>query len=134
MERESSAQGGKPSDLGQELGARIVHLREMLGWRQNALAEQAGLRSQRLSNIERGVQLPRVDELVRLARALGVSLDELVLGRPRRTSLTALAAQLESLMPEAELTALARHLEVLATGYAARQGRRDGRQEEKGLS
>ena len=132
MELRSSRQDGEPSALIRELGPRIVHLREMLGWRQNALAEQAGLRPQRLSNIERGVQLPRVDELVRLARALGVSLDELVLGTPRRTPLTTLAAQLEALMPDAELTALTKHLEVLAAGYAARQAaRRPDREQER---
>ncbi|HEX3530775.1 MAG TPA: helix-turn-helix domain-containing protein [Thermoanaerobaculia bacterium] len=121
MERKSSPQDRASSILARELGSRIAHFREMLGWRQNGLAEQAGLRPQRLSNIERGVQLPRVDELVILARTLGVSLDELVFGTPRRTPLTTLAAQLEALMPEAELAALTRHLEVLATGYAARQ-------------
>jgi len=132
MESRSSRHDVKPSSLIRELGLRIVHLREISGWRQNILAEQAGLRPQRLSNIERGVQLARIDELVRLAGALGVSLDELVLGTPRRTPLTTLAAQLESLMPDAELTALTKHLEILTTGYAARQAaRRPDREQER---
>ena len=131
MEPESSRQDGEPSVFIRELGLRIVHLRKMLGWRQNTLADQAGLRPQRLSNIERGVQLPRVDELARLARAVCVSLDELVLGTPRRTPLTALAVQLESLMPEAELAALTKHLEVLAAGYAARQAARSPDREQE---
>jgi len=132
MESRSSRHDVKPSDWLRELGLRIVHLRKMLGWRQNILAEQAGLRPQRLSNIERGVQLLRIDELVRLAQVLGASLDELVLGTPRRTPLTTLAAQLESLMPEAELTALTKHLEILTTGYVARQAaRRPDREQER---
>jgi transcriptional regulator with XRE-family HTH domain len=131
MEPRSLRRDGEPSALIRELGLRIVHLREMLGWRQNTLAEQAGLRPQRLSNIERGVQLLRVDELARLARSLCVSLDELVLGTPSRAPLTALAAQLESLRPEDELTALTKHLEVLTAGYAARQAARSPDREQE---
>jgi transcriptional regulator with XRE-family HTH domain len=121
MELRPSQQDVAPSGPPPDLGARIAHLRKMLGLRQNMLAERAGLRSQRLSDIERGVHEPRVDELARLARALGASLDELVFGAPQRTPLTSLAARLEAMMPAADLAALTVHLEVLLAGYAVRQ-------------
>lgn len=124
MEPKPSFQDFAPSDLRRELGPRIAHFRKMLGLRQNVLAALAHLRPQRLSDLERSVQLPRVEELARLAQALGASVDELVFGTPRRTSLTALAAQLEALMPAGDLAALTTHLEILLAGYAARQAAR----------
>jgi transcriptional regulator with XRE-family HTH domain len=132
MEPTPSSKDLSPSDLSLELGRRIVHLRKMLGLRQNVLASQARLRPQRLSNIERGIHMPRIDELARLSRILGISLDELVFGPPHMTRLTLLAAQLESVAPAEDLAAFIRHLETLVAGYAARRAAGTAAQTKKG--
>lgn len=66
------------------LGPRIVDLRNRLGMTQRALARRAGLLPSRLSKIERSLKQPRLDELIRLARALGVGLETLVYGEVPR--------------------------------------------------
>ena len=82
---ESTDPGAAPIDL-KAIGPRIVDLRNRLGMTQRALARRAGLRPARLSKIERSLKQPRLEELIRLAQILGVSLETLVYGespRPR---------------------------------------------------
>jgi transcriptional regulator with XRE-family HTH domain len=67
------------------LGERIRQLRKEHGWSQAELGSQVGTDSQRISRYENGRITPSVDALVRLAEALGVSVDYLVReGAPRR--------------------------------------------------
>jgi len=60
------------------LGKRLRERREQAGVSQTALAKQTGIIQRDLSLLERGKKHVWVDTLVRLADALGCSLDYLV--------------------------------------------------------
>lgn len=65
------------ADVG--LGDEIAKRREALGWSQNELARRAGLNHPTVQKIESGTSKdPGISYVVRIALALGVSLDELV--------------------------------------------------------
>ncbi|MCU1491508.1 MAG: Helix-turn-helix domain [Acidimicrobiaceae bacterium] len=58
--------------------ARLLAERRLeLGLTQQELGRQAGLTQQAVSYIERGASIPRFTSMVRLARVLGTSVDEL---------------------------------------------------------
>ena len=73
-------------DLRAAFGQRVKELREGMGWSQEQLAERAALDPTYISGIERGQRNPGLNALNYLARALGVSLPELLtdLRVPRR--------------------------------------------------
>jgi transcriptional regulator with XRE-family HTH domain len=104
-----------------ELGGWITALRERKGWRQVTLARRAGLRPERLSRIERAIEIPRADELVRLAVVLGVSLDELVYGPAGlpQGGLPRLAGEIEGLASPEMIQGLTVLLQCLALGIKA---------------
>jgi transcriptional regulator with XRE-family HTH domain len=57
---------------------RLVRLRRLQYWTQEELAERAGVSLAIVSSLEQGLrQDPRLSTVVKLARALGVTLDEL---------------------------------------------------------
>jgi transcriptional regulator with XRE-family HTH domain len=62
----------------QTFGKRLRSLRKIRGWSQEVLAEQAGLHPTYIGGIERGERNPSLINLVRLAKALSLSLAELV--------------------------------------------------------
>jgi transcriptional regulator with XRE-family HTH domain len=64
------------------LGKRIAECREHLGWTQKTLADKANLSVTFVSEVENDRRTPGADALLRLAEALGVSLDYLVKGLP----------------------------------------------------
>jgi transcriptional regulator with XRE-family HTH domain len=54
-------------------------LRKRKGWTQEKLAQQAGISFHTLIKVERGyIKNPKLETLIKLAKALGVSLDKLV--------------------------------------------------------
>ena len=59
------------------LGRRIRTLRNMKGWTQQELGEQADVNYKFVGEIERGQQNPSYAVLVKIAAALGVELPEL---------------------------------------------------------
>ena len=59
------------------LGERIRHLREKKDVTQVALAERSGVRQGHLSDIERGVMLPNLVTLFRIAAALPCKVSDL---------------------------------------------------------
>jgi methanogenic corrinoid protein MtbC1/DNA-binding XRE family transcriptional regulator len=61
------------------LGGRVQELRSGKGWTQQQLAEGAGLDRTYISGLEHGKQNPTLGALLRLARALEVPLDRLVI-------------------------------------------------------
>lgn len=63
------------------LGKRIVAYRKRKGWTQSELGRRIDRRQETLSRWETGTTEPTILECVELARVLGVTLDELVLGR-----------------------------------------------------
>ncbi len=103
------------------LGKRIAGLRNRLGWNQKELAGRARLRPARLSTLESGAKRPNVEELARLAEALGVSLDELWSGSPHpaRAERLDLWRALEDFASPEELAGLGRLLQIFLVGYRA---------------
>lgn len=103
------------------LGRRIAELRNRRGWNQKELAGRAKLRPARLSTLESGAKRPNVEELARLAEALGVSLDELWSGSPHpaRAERLDLWRELEDFASPEELAGLGRLLQIFLMGYRA---------------
>ena len=62
------------------LGQAVRRLRLQNNWTQEILAEKAGLHPTYLGGIERGTRNVGLDNILRLARALGVPPSELFLG------------------------------------------------------
>ncbi|GAA4525158.1 helix-turn-helix domain-containing protein [Amycolatopsis samaneae] len=71
------------------VGPRLKHLRLRRETTLTALAEQTGISASTLSRLEAGLRRPTLEQLLPLARAYGVTLDELVdappTGDPRVT-------------------------------------------------
>jgi transcriptional regulator with XRE-family HTH domain len=57
----------------------LKEAREAKGLSQSALAEKAGLPLRSLQNWEQGRRVPRLPEVVKLAKAVGAPLDQLLL-------------------------------------------------------
>jgi methanogenic corrinoid protein MtbC1/DNA-binding XRE family transcriptional regulator len=68
-----------PPDYFERLGGRVQELRTARGWTQQQLADEAKLDRTYISGLERGRQNPTIGALLRLARALEVPLDRLVI-------------------------------------------------------
>jgi y4mF family transcriptional regulator len=62
------------------LGERIKTRRTALGWTQDTLAHKAGVSKSFLSDVENGKRSISADNLLDIARALGLSLDFLMKG------------------------------------------------------
>jgi transcriptional regulator with XRE-family HTH domain len=62
------------------LGKRIRKFRKEKGWRQIDLAEHSGVHEVHISDIERGAREICLNNLVALAKGLGISASELVRG------------------------------------------------------
>ena len=61
------------------LSKRIKQLRAERSWTQQALAQKAGLSFNAITKIEQGVaKYPTLKTLLKLSRAFGIGLDELV--------------------------------------------------------
>lgn len=61
-----------------EVGSAIARRREAKGWTQAQLAEAAGLSQPYVSQVEAGTREPSLVVLRDLAKALGVTVDELL--------------------------------------------------------
>lgn len=68
----------RPRSFGERFGARLRARREALGLTQAKLAEHAGVTSNYVGVMERGLKLPTIDTLVKVAKALEVSPAELL--------------------------------------------------------
>ena len=60
-------------------GEKIKKLRKERGWSQDAFAEQVGIHGRHVGKYEIGRALPNAETLIRIAKALDVSLDYLFL-------------------------------------------------------
>jgi transcriptional regulator with XRE-family HTH domain len=63
-------------------GRNVRELRERHGWSQERLAEVASLHRNYVGNVERGEQNISIDNIEKLARALGVKPEKLFAGIP----------------------------------------------------
>lgn len=63
------------------IGRRIKELRNVKGWSQEDLARNANVPVTTVSKIETGViKNPSIEKMVKIAKALGVTVDELITG------------------------------------------------------
>ena len=124
-----------------ELGRTIAARREELGMSRKELAEATSLSYPYIAQIETGYRLPSSRHQVPIAKALGLSLDELFRTedelapartrkpeRRRRSSLEEVVAtataEIESLPPAVRLEALSRVQLDIMTGVTEAQARR----------
>jgi transcriptional regulator with XRE-family HTH domain len=66
--------------LRKAFGSRLKALRKQKNWAQKELAAQVDVRFQQLNKYESGLNIPPAEMLVKLADALGVSVDFLLTG------------------------------------------------------
>ncbi|MFI5025399.1 MAG: helix-turn-helix domain-containing protein [Solirubrobacterales bacterium] len=67
-------------EIAARFGKNIARCRKRAGFSQEELSIRASLHRTEISQLERGLRLARIDTLVKLAGALGVSADALVEG------------------------------------------------------
>jgi transcriptional regulator with XRE-family HTH domain len=123
----------KPEDkadaakLRRVLGARIREARDALGWSQERLAEEIGVGVEMLGRYERATKFPSPISLVRLSRALRVSVDVLLGLVPssgsRKPSGTALE-QMVSRLTSSQQAAVVLVLRELTLPYRKARSRR----------
>lgn len=68
---------------------RIREYRERLGWSQNELSRRSGVPQSAISRYEAGEQEPGYSRLKRIAKALGVSVEELEITQEEQHQTTA---------------------------------------------
>ncbi|MDD5773240.1 MAG: helix-turn-helix transcriptional regulator [bacterium] len=57
----------------------LTKIRKEKGWSQEKLAVESGISYNTIIKIERGgIKNPRIDTVIKIAKALGISIDELV--------------------------------------------------------
>ena len=119
-----------PLDLGGEtIGDRVARLRKERGFTQVELAAKVGIIQTIVSAIEKGALKLSAEMASRLAVALEVSTDDLLMTAPRRK--TAVASRkvlrrverIEALQP-AQQTVLLRTIDTFLEGAAAQSARR----------
>lgn len=66
------------TDICTQLGARIREIRKAKGWRQIDLAQHSGVHEVHISDLERGSREAGIKTLYALARALGVTMENLL--------------------------------------------------------
>jgi transcriptional regulator with XRE-family HTH domain len=112
----------------QSLGLRVLQRRRSMRWSQRELGLRTGIRYVRVSKLENGRVTPSVPELILLAEALNVGLDELVLGAPPGTApdVPLPVAELEELGSPQEWAVLGKLLRALVAGLKLGAGDRGG--------
>jgi transcriptional regulator with XRE-family HTH domain len=107
--RSGKKQRRTPDALSRQVGARVKQLRQELDWSFYALVGETELAQGVVSEIERGLVLPRLSTLARIAAAFEVTVADLVLGDSLREQVFAATRGLA----EADLRAILAHAEKL---------------------
>jgi transcriptional regulator with XRE-family HTH domain len=92
--RPSARHRNKPDPLAAQIGARIKRLRAEKDFSFDAFVEETSLGRGSVSELERGLMVPTVTTLVRVAEALEVTVADLVLGASTREQLFAVTRDL----------------------------------------
>jgi len=95
------------------VGKRIKIVRQRSGLTQDQLAEQVGLSPKYISGIERGVENPTMDILIRLAKMLGVEPYDLFLFGESEESEKALRKGIKKMIREADREKLQLYFDVM---------------------
>ncbi len=86
---------GRETEVGRAFGTRLRDLREAGDLSQEDLGLMAGLHRTEVGMLERGIRLPRIDTLNRLAGSLGVEPGDLLTTLPRYLPAEVVAGRLE---------------------------------------
>lgn len=70
--------GGEGEEIACLIGERMRELRKQRGLNQEEMSYRSGLHRTEISQLERGLRLPRVDTLIKVAASLEVGLEKLV--------------------------------------------------------
>ena len=100
-------------DIKRAVGKRIKIVRQRNGLTQDQLAEQVGLSPKYISGIERGVENPTMDILIRVAKMLGVEPYDLFLLGESEESEKALRKGIEKMVREADQEKLQLYFDVM---------------------
>lgn len=100
MPRKSKTADG--NSLGVRLGRNIKIARTKLGITQRELAEATGIENATVSRIETGVQLPSIDRLEEIAKALKVSLTALLADTTKSGAYAEMLADVMTELPPRE--------------------------------
>ena len=100
-------------DIKRAVGKRIKIVRQRSGLTQDQLAEQVGLSPKYISGIERGVENPTMDILIRLAKMLEVEPYDLFLFGESEDNEKALRKGIEKMVREAEGRKLQLYFDVM---------------------
>ena len=103
--------------------SRLIQLRKALGLTQQGLSDAAELHVNQIRRYEAGSAQPTLDALIRLAKVLHVSLDDLVFGENERGPSDDLALQFEAVsqFTEEEKQTVRALLEGLILKHEARK-------------
>ena len=85
----------KPDALAKAVGARVRKLRQAQDFSFDAFVEETGLGRGYISELERGLVVPTITALAKLAAALEVTVADLVLGDSPRERLFEVSRQLD---------------------------------------
>jgi transcriptional regulator with XRE-family HTH domain len=100
-------------DIKRAVGKRIKIVRQRSGLTQDQLAEQVGLSPKYISGIERGVENPSMDILLRVAKILGVEPYDLFLFGESEESEKTLRKGIEKMVREADREKLQLYFDVM---------------------
>ena len=100
-------------DIKRAMGKRIKIVRQRNGLTQDQLAEQVGLSPKYISGIERGVENPTMDILLRVATMLGVEPYDLFLFGESEESEKVLRKGIEKMVREADREKLQLYFDVM---------------------
>jgi len=95
------------------VGKRIKAVRQQNVLTQDQLAEQVGLSSKYISGIERGVENPTMDILIRMAKVLGIEPYDLFLFGESEDSEKALRKGIKRMLREADREKLQLYFDVM---------------------
>ena len=100
-------------DIKRAVGKRIKAVRQRNGLTQDQLAEQVGLSSKYISGIERGVENPTMDILIRVVKVLGIEPYNLFLFGETEDSEKVLRKGIKKMLREADREKLQLYFDVM---------------------
>lgn len=106
-----------------QFSARLIQFRKTQGLTQQSLADAAQIHVNQIKRYEAGTAQPTLEALVRLAKVLHISLDELVFNENERTPSEDLMLQFEAVsqMPDDERRIIKALLDGMIMKYQTRK-------------
>jgi transcriptional regulator with XRE-family HTH domain len=103
--------------------ARLIQIRKANGLTQQALADNSQLHITQIRRYEAGTAQPTLEGLIKLAKTLHVSIDELVFNEDERKPSDGFALQFEAIneLPESEQMVVREVLDSLIIKYQSRR-------------